>query len=95
MERLEHSVGEHHGFGRTLRLGIQYDEFIARDTTDHAVAGQHHAQTFGDCDQDVVTGGMPETVVDVLESVDVDEEHRRLPVVAPCRAQCGLDVLQH
>ena len=41
------------------------------------LGGDHHAQAVGDHDQQLVAAGMAEAVVDRLEAVEVDEQHRR------------------
>ena len=95
MKRLEHAIGEHHGFVRAVGLGVKHHEFIASDATNNAMGWQDEPQSCGHCNEHVVACCMPEAVVDVLESIDVNEQHRRLAVVAPCRAQSGVDVFQH
>ncbi len=95
MKRLEHTIGEHHGFVRTIGLGVEHYEFVTSDATNNAMGWQDEPQPCGHCNEYVVAGCMPEAVVDVLESIDVNEQHGWLAVVAPCRAQSGVDVLQH
>jgi hypothetical protein len=76
-------------------MRVEHDELVTRDATDYAAFRQCNLQPVGDGDEHVVTSGVTEAVVDVLEPVDVDEHDGRLPAVAPCRAQRRVDVLEH
>ena len=95
MKRLEYTIGEHHGFVRTIGLGVKDYEFVTGNATNNAMCWQDEPQPRGHCNEHVVASCMPEAVVDIFESIDVNEQHGRLAVVAPCRAQSGVDVFQH
>ena len=41
------------------------------------LGGDHYAQPVGDHDQQLIAAGMAKAVVDTLEAVEVDEQHRR------------------
>ena len=56
---------------------IEQDQELVAAEPGHRVRGAHHAfETRGDRLQGPVAGGVPETVVDVLEAVDVEIQHR-------------------
>ncbi len=69
-------------------LGV-VDEVLAQDhelvaaEAGHGVAGaQGHGQALGDAHQQPVAQAVAEAVVDHLEVVEVEEQHRHPPVVA-------------
>ncbi len=74
----------HIGHGRDL--GEEHREFVPRQPREQrATAGMaaifrvhHDAQPVRDHDQQLVAAGMAEAVVDHLEAVEVDEQHRGL-----------------
>ena len=63
-------------------LQQQHREFVAAQAR-HRVRGPHHAgQPPRDLDQDDITRAVPETVVDRLELVQIEQQHTRRPVAA-------------
>ncbi len=85
------AVSEARGLVRALE---QDSELVAAEPR-HAVAlanalGQH----VGDLDQGLVPGLVAERVVDHLEAVDVDEQHRRAVVVAADPVDRAFELVQ-
>ena len=90
LERL--GDGEHHAARDPLDLGDRIDlreehgELVAGEAREQrpgaGIAGElgidHDAQPVGDHDQQLIAAGMAEAVVDLLEPVEIDEQHRRL-----------------
>ena len=58
------------------------DEFVAAEPRHDVARAQRLAQPAGDLDQQDIAGVMPKQIVDDLEPVEIDEEHRKLPLVA-------------
>lgn len=56
----------------------QGDEFIAAPACQHLVGAQHLAQLPHQGAEQLVTGGMAQGVVDLLEAIDIDEQHREV-----------------
>ena len=55
---------------------------------------RHASEALGDRDEQLVAGGVAEAVVDRLEVVEVDEQHREVAVAcAPTRAERVLDAV--
>ena len=73
-QRLGQAVGEQ--VGQRLLGGRfdEHDELVAAETTDGVLLARRALQAFPDDPQQVVSGGVAEVVVDVLEAVDVDEQ---------------------
>ena len=65
-------------------------ELVAAEARDHVLGAQARAQARSDRHQQLVAGGVAEAVVDRLEVVEVDEQHREL---APPVADRGLDLV--
>jgi len=57
-------------------LGHQYDEFVAADARDHVAGAHAREQAPARLDQQRVARAVALAVVDVLEVVEVDEQHR-------------------
>lgn len=62
------------GVGQVL---AEEDEFVAGDPGQRVAGADHRGQPLRDGDQQLVADGMPVGVVDPLETVEVDEQHRR------------------
>ena len=62
-----------------------HDEFVAAEPRHDVACAQALAQPAGDFHQQGVAGFMAERIVDDLEAVEIDEQHRKLPLVAPRR----------
>ncbi len=75
-------LGQGHGVGRIDIVDTGDDEFVAADPPDHVVVPQALAQTGHHRLDQLVTGGMTEAVVDLLEPVDVDIEQRDIGAAA-------------
>ena len=79
LERVEDALGDHLGG----RLGVgavlqAHGELVAAEAGDHVAGAHAGAQALRDRDQQLVPDGVAERVVDRLEVVDVDEQHRQL-----------------
>ena len=59
----------------TRPAGEQHRELVAAETRDGVVDTHGGAQARTDLDEHLVPGGMSERVVDLLESVEVEEQH--------------------
>ena len=84
-ERLRHdaeqAVSDLHG---SLRRGVagkvlaQDREFVAAEARDGVARPQHRFQPSRDRDEELVAGVVAESVVHVLEPIEVEEQHRDL-----------------
>ena len=57
-------------------IAEQNHEFVAAQARDDIVLARAFAQAFGNLDQQLVARGMAERIVDDLETVEIDEQHR-------------------
>ena len=85
VERLAERGAQPSGGHRRLRLvldaGAEDGELVAAEAGDHVVVADRAAQPVRDLDQQPVAGLVAEAVVDDLEVVEVEEQHRdALPV---------------
>ena len=55
----------------------QHAKFVAAQPCDRVVGAGPHQQLLGDMDQRDIAAAMAEAVVENLEVVEVDEQHRR------------------
>jgi hypothetical protein len=79
-QHLDQPVGEVAGLVRR-DVGGQHDcEFVAAETGDEVVAPDLGAQPLGHQLQQAVAHRVAKTVVDVLEQIEIDVEHRHIPV---------------
>ena len=62
--------------------GSEHDELVAADTSDRVHRPEDCSQPCGDAPQHGISGGMALRVVDLLEPVEVDEEHDGAPASA-------------
>ena len=60
----------------------QHDELIAAKPRHDIARPQATLQTLGHLDQQSVAVGVTERIIDDLEAVEVDEQHRALPAMA-------------
>ncbi len=77
VQGLDHALGqgvEPHPAGCRFD---QHHELVSSETTHGVVRSYHALQPFPDDSQQLITGGLPELFVDILESVDVDEQSAR------------------
>ena len=65
-----------------LHFGQQHDELVAALPADGVGARTHSHQAFGDGLQQLVADRMAERIVDVLEAIQIEEQHRDLLAVA-------------
>ena len=74
-------AGERHGLlaGETLR---DERELVAADAGDRLAGAGRQLQPLRDLDQQLVADGVPERVVDELELVHVEQDHRRAAAVS-------------
>ena len=62
---------------RAVVAGLEeHDELVAADARDRVLRSQHAEQPFAACGQDGIAGSVPAGVVDVLEPIEVAEQHR-------------------
>ena len=59
------------------------DELIAAKPGDHVASPHAAPQPAADLGQQAIAGVMAEEIVDDLEAIEIDEQHRQLPVPAP------------
>jgi hypothetical protein len=74
------AFGDQHrlaGFGNAFE---QHREFIAAQTRDHIACLQAGANAAADLKQQIVTDQMADRIVDDLEAIQIDEQHRELLV---------------
>ena len=90
VERFPDAIEEHGEFiatkTRQRRLG---DRRRAGHTRDHVVGPHGRGQPLGEHHEQAIAGGVPQAVVDVLEPVEVDKQHRELVVLAARPASKG------
>ena len=76
LEVTKDPFGQRHGFvGRSEVMGHD-QELVATPAADKCTGTNDSAQPVGDFDEHVVAGFVAQSVVDALEVVDVDEQHR-------------------
>ncbi len=86
-EPLDHLAREHGDGGRLAIAAEQHDgEFVAAQSRDRVVLGDAAGETPGDLLQQHVADRMAQRIVDVLEVVEIEAEHRHL-IVAPNEPQ--------
>ena len=83
---LQHALGDR---DRVLLVGdvlAQDRELVAAEAGDGLVPAQRVAQALGDRDDQLVAGRVAEAVVDDLEAVEVEEQHRDVAAAAALEA---------
>src|SRR6185369_16088766 len=70
-------------------------ELVTAEASDLAVISHHRLQAFGDLAEERIANRMPERVVDVLEAVEVDQEHAAAALTVGCVAQRFVERLSH
>ena len=73
------------GVGRAERRLDQHGELVAAEPGHRVAVAHRRAQPVGDLDQQLVAGRVAEAVVDLLEAVQVEEQHGHVVVVAAAR----------
>ena len=74
-----------------LARGLDDGEFVATEPRQHVGCAQRGSQATGDLPEQFIAGGMTKRVVDVLETVEVEHEDRKSPLVPPL---VRIDVMQ-
>ncbi len=93
-QHVEHPAGH---LGQRRRVGAaidQHHELVAAQARHHVGATQQAAQPSGHDLEQVVAGIVTEGVVDALEAVQVDEQHRKAAVAGPGAGQNPVQLLQ-
>ena len=80
--RLRDAMGDDRGLLLAVQALEQEGELVAAEAGDGVHRAQHAAEALGQLHEQPVAGAVPQRVVDLLEAVDVQEQHRppRLPV---------------
>ena len=63
--------------------GLDDGEFVAAEPRQHVGGAQRRSQAAGDLPEQFIAGGMAERIVDVLETVEVEHQDRKRPLVPP------------
>ena len=75
-----------------MREPLQHrDELVTAKPGERATAGDVWRQSLRDGDEELITGGMPDAVVDDLEPVEIEEEEGDFRSLRP--AQDGLEAV--
>ena len=74
------AIVERLGVGRDA--GHEHGEVVAGEAPGGRVGGQHALQARADADEHLVAGAVAEAVVELAEAVEVDEQHRRVALLA-------------
>ncbi len=85
LESFEDLVGDHHGAGCVRHAGQQDRELVAAQSCDRVAVAEQRLQPGPDHLQQHVAGVVPQRVVDLLETVEVDDHHAHRFAVAPRR----------
>ncbi|RAO44497.1 hypothetical protein ONO86_03585 [Micromonospora noduli] len=91
-QRLNHPVGQLPRLTDVGQPGHHDGELVTAQPGDHLWSGLHVGEPGADLDQQPVAHGMPEGVVDVLETVQVDQQERELPVGFTTGGPLGMQV---
>ena len=83
----QHLAGERGGVGRPPHPDLDERELVPAEPGQGVAAADDPAEPAGDAAQQRVPGRVPERVVDVLEVVEIDEQHRDPSAVAPGQRQ--------
>ena len=75
-ERLDDPLGDEGGVRAHPDVLEQHGELVAADARDGVDAPEAAAEALGDLDQELIAVVVPEVVVDQLEPVEVEEQHR-------------------
>ena len=87
-------LGQRAGIRWAGDVPLQNGELVAAETGDEIVLAHGLPQPLADLDDQRVTGRMAECVVDILEAVEVEEQHRELRLVAGARAKRVIEVIE-
>jgi hypothetical protein len=86
-ERVENPLRDQPGPVRSVEIVDQDRELVAAEAGGRVETAQECAKAFSDRDQELVASEMAETVVHVLEAVEIDNHHRDVPADACSSAQ--------
>ena len=75
-ERLQHALGDGDGVLVVEQVLAQDHELVAAEPGERLVPAQRVADALGDRDQQLVALAVAEAVVDHLEAIEVEEQHR-------------------
>ena len=89
-----HAIAQrpHHGGIVAGRQRGQHQELVAAQPCHHIALAGERRQPLPDRPQHRVAGGMPVPIVDALEPVQVDEQHRHRRAVAAGAGKCQVEV---
>ncbi len=82
-------IGQHPRLAFVVDRGAQHDEFVAAETGDRILRANQVGEPSRHRQEHLVTRVVPTAVVDDLETVQVDEQQRQLPVVTTTRLNGG------
>ena len=82
LERVEHALGQRQRLAVALDVLGEDHELVAAEARDRVAVAHQLGQPLGDGDQQPVADVVSEVVVDRLELVEVDEQHRHDAVAA-------------
>ena len=89
LDRVAHRFGDPQGV-LDRRIGEDHQELVAAETAAHVALPQHAVQHGADRRQHGVAGHVAVAIVDRLEAVEVDHQHRHLQSGARGAPQAGL-----
>ena len=92
-QRAQHTLGDDRGLARVRDVLEQHGELVAADPRDRVAGPQRGVQAQRDRLQQLVAGLMAERVVDDLEMVEVDEQHRSAGI-GPATTRASQRLLQ-
>ena len=87
-ELVEYALRDHCGIGRVPDVAEENREFVAAEAGDHGMpvfpsGADTRPQSRGNPHQQLIAGRVSQAVVDQLEAVQIDEQHREeAPVLA-------------
>ncbi|MGY4502613.1 hypothetical protein ACVWYH_006570 [Bradyrhizobium sp. GM24.11] len=77
-EGRDETLGDFERIFRSCQIGHHQRELVAADTRDMLSRAGAALQAACDLDQDFVAGGMAEPVIDLLEAIEVEQQHGEL-----------------
>src|SRR5688572_26940149 len=89
MQRLLHAFGDAHRVSRILEVVEEHSELVATKAREHVPRAHTCLKPSRDTREQAVAGQVPETVVDLLEAVEIEKEQRDGLVGAPLDASDG------
>ena len=83
-QRFQDRFGQPAGGGGVCHLRHQHGELVAAEPRHHLPLAEHRGDAGGNHLQHLVAGRMPEQIVDLLEIVEVETEHREAGALGQC-----------